>query len=233
MKAPLCAIVLVLLICCPPVMAEIYQYRDKAGRLHFTDDISRVPDDQRPQDAGQGVVRSKIAVEPELPAAAEGQEAAPEFTASESDVQPGTATSDASPTGKGKNAAGAPLGDEDQAATPDEGQEETRTPPDRRVAVTPPEKRDGAQTGKAVEDLEARNLSLKKEFQELMSEKDRLEGERSKLKSGEQRRAFADLVKQFNQKVDAYEAQRNRLNDEINVHNASVTQTEKDKKSQP
>lgn len=33
---------------CSPAFARIYQYKDSNGAIHFTDDISRIPEDQRP-----------------------------------------------------------------------------------------------------------------------------------------------------------------------------------------
>ena len=32
-----------------PSFAQIYQYRDKDGRLHFTNELSEVPEDQQPE----------------------------------------------------------------------------------------------------------------------------------------------------------------------------------------
>ena len=33
---------------CSPAFARIYQYKDSTGAIHFTDDISKIPEDQRP-----------------------------------------------------------------------------------------------------------------------------------------------------------------------------------------
>jgi hypothetical protein len=227
MKAPLCAIVLVLLISCPPVMAEVYQYRDKAGRLHFTDDITRVPDDQRPPETGKTSVIPIPDVVPAVPEAAMGQEPAAPSTAGQEALSPGPAAAgrtatEAAVAGEVAESAPKRQGGEATGAPETEGDGETRTPPDRRMAVTVPDKQDGPQTLKAGDELEARNTVLKKEFQELMAEKDRLEGQRAKLNSKEQRKAFEELVKGYNQRVDAYEAQRNKLNEEITVHNEEM-----------
>ncbi len=39
----------IFLLCTTSAFAQIYQYRDKNGRLHFTDELSEIPEDQQPQ----------------------------------------------------------------------------------------------------------------------------------------------------------------------------------------
>jgi hypothetical protein len=241
MKGFLGMIVLTVLVMGQPALGQIYQYRDKAGRLHFTDDLTRVPEAQRPADALAGgappaVLAPAAAVEdaqpePEAPppgADSGATAAAPEGPAS----VPEESAASQSPTDGGA-AAGEPAA---AGGSQTIGAGETRTPPDRRVAVQPTEAAKGEAAAPADgtgEALEARNAALKKEFQELMAEKDRLEQDRIKAKSNEQRRALSDLVKQYNQKVEAYESKRNQLNDEISAHNEVVMQRAKERAKKP
>ncbi len=45
----LCVTAMVTIVFAVPASAEFYKYKDETGAIRFTDDISRIPEDQRPK----------------------------------------------------------------------------------------------------------------------------------------------------------------------------------------
>lgn len=48
MKKTIWVILLLILCFCSPVSADFYKYKDRDGTVRYTDDLSNVPEDQRP-----------------------------------------------------------------------------------------------------------------------------------------------------------------------------------------
>jgi hypothetical protein len=212
MNAYLWPIALLMLAFCHPASAQVYQYRDKAGQLHFTDDYYAVPADQRPAPAGDAPRLIQPEPGQEIPAAADSP-----------------APADAPPASPAVTTAAPAVGQAGGGSPGGEGQD-TRTPPDKRVAIAGAAE-GGERAGKGAETLDARNQELKKTFQDLMTEKDRLEAQRSKVQNRQQAREMEAEIAAFNQKVEEYEQRRSALNDEINAYNEAMLKAEKEKKA--
>lgn len=200
---------------CLPVNAQIYQYRDKQGQLRFTDDYYAVPVEQRPAQPDESVRLVK-------PEATEAEPAA-----AESSVPPPAAPAAAPEVSK-------PLETQPESEVASTGsQPAPETAPAAQKPETPASAgagSDSAPSALNADTLEARNQELKKEFQTLMEEKERLEAARKNVRDKAQERGLEAEIVAFNQKVEQYEQRRGVLNKDVDTYNNAMQQAETQKK---
>jgi chromosome segregation ATPase len=159
-------ILLALLISVIPASAEFYRFVDENGNTVYTDDINKVPVEQR--------------------------ENVQSYEEALSDPAEATDEKHSLPETVNNN-----------AATADENPKER-------------------------ERLQAQEKELSREYQDLMTQRARLDEEKSQAISGDQISEYNQKIAEFNARIQSYEKKRSALESEINAFNQGLENRQKE-----
>lgn len=212
MKKPL---IWVMALVLPVIMAgagtagEFYQYTDEKGNMVFTDDITIIPEDQRPEILTHEAVQAEPP--PETPA--ENQENMP-------DLGPDLAEADEG--GEGYPA----MGEEDAETDTDAGKSES---PVDAFAAEVDAGSPLAEPGIMNEDeLDREKARLDALFEELQDEKERLNAISMEKMNNAQRNVHRNKINNVNMRIRAYYREIELFQNKVNEYNARLRQQVED-----
>ena len=204
--------ILVIVLFAIQAPAEIYQYIDEDGNIHYTDDVNQVPEDQR--DSYVISIESNSEeeyAETNSEVAAESTDFSDEGQATDPDLE-----SSSEDEGGGLDAFGESGRDEENVALWEDQQE----------SGNPLTQSDSNQQDLNAElkRLEALKIEIDNEYRELVKEKAQLAEEKKKLVNREDVLKYNAKVEDLNKRADAY-AQKGKLYKElVNAYNARIIQ---------
>ncbi len=192
---------------------EIYQYTDKDGNLIFTDDMSKVPDDQI------SAVQTYDAFDLD-----------PSPSTSESDVEEVTTAPagdfpDESVEGSGEDA-GTQADDTMFETAPEEQAEGTAS--GKKEQMTP-------ETDATPAELEAKNKELEQTLDKLRAEQNRLTTQSPETMRGEKLESYQKKVNDLNKRIRRYKVELNRFQRQVASFNNRIKRLqlkEKEKEQQ-
>jgi len=221
----------ILLLAAGTVLAgEIYQYTDKDGNLIFTDDMSKVPEDQQ---AGVNV-QDAFDLAPSPPAEVsdadeEAVDTAPEIEPPDADIaaepDTGLETDQAFDEDEETDAPSVPAEDEDFEAQTDDTMFETA--PDEQAEVTASGEAFGKEE-KAPEinmtpaELEAKNTELEQALDKLREEQNRLSSKSPEIMRGDQLTSYQEAVQEFNARLREHKVKINRFQQQVARFNKRI-----------
>ncbi len=207
MKKPLIwvmAFVLPVIMASSGTAEEFYQYTDEKGNMVFTDDITTVPEDQRPEIMTHEGVRTEP---PETPA--ENQENRPDSAPDLAEAAIGAEGSSAVGEEDAKTEMDAPKGDAFAA----------------EVDAGSPLAEPGIMSEDALDREKARLDAL---FDELQDEKERLNAVSMEKMNNAQRNVHRNKINNVNMRIRAYYREIELFQNKVNEYNARLRQQVKD-----